>query len=441
MAQHNVSVEDTLKVLVENKKYSTVKDILVTMNPSDIAMIFDELSEDQLPIMFRLLPKALAADTFVEMEPDNQELLIKGFSDTELKQFQKIRDTGVDKETIYTCYVLSRFNRILGLVSAKDLMLAKDLNVTVDTLMTTNVITVSTMMDQEEVAKQMSKYNFLALPVVDSDNRMVGIITFDDAMDVMEEEATEDITIMSAQTPYEKSYIRTSPWELFKHRIPWLMLLMISATFTGLIITSFEKALSQLVILTAFIPMLMDTGGNSGSQSSVTVIRAISLGELDFKDLGKVLLKEFTTALMCGLALGLVCFGKVIVVDGIIFGNMAEAVNYSFPVVAIVVSITMSLTVVMAKMIGCTLPLVAKKLGFRNNRPVLKTGRFLFQKYFLSLILSLNSKWLSRNLEQNPIIVPFTRAQTIVPTFTPLNTPNPKNRKDMATPTIQEQMS
>ena len=432
MAQHNVSVEDTLKVLVENKKYSTVKDILVTMNPSDIAMIFDELSEDQLPIMFRLLPKALAADTFVEMEPDNQELLIKGFSDTELKQvldelyvddaadiveempanvvsrilmhvtpdrrreineilqfpensagsimttefislapnmtvleaFQKIRDTGVDKETIYTCYVLSRFNRILGLVSAKDLMLAKDLNVTVDTLMTTNVITVSTMMDQEEVAKQMSKYNFLALPVVDSDNRMVGIITFDDAMDVMEEEATEDITIMSAQTPYEKSYIRTSPWELFKHRIPWLMLLMISATFTGLIITSFEKALSQLVILTAFIPMLMDTGGNSGSQSSITVIRAISLGELDFKDLGKVLLKEFTTALMCGLALGLVCFGKVIVVDGIIFGNMAEAVNYSFPVVAIVVSITMSLTVVMAKMIGCTLPLVAKKLGF-----------------------------------------------------------------------------
>ena len=432
MAQHNVSVEETLKVLVENKKYSTVKDILVTMNPSDIASIFDELSEEQIPIMFRLLPKALAADTFVEMEPDNQELLIKGFSDTELKQvldelyvddaadiveempanvvsrilmhvtpdrrreineilqfpensagsimttefislspnmtvsqaFQRIRDTGVDKETIYTCYVLSRFNRILGLVSAKDLMLAKNQDVEVETLMTTNVITVSTMMDQEEVAKQMSKYNFLALPVVDRDNRMVGIITFDDAMDVMEEEATEDITIMSAQTPYEKSYIRTSPWELFKHRIPWLMLLMISATFTGLIITSFEKALSQLVILTAFIPMLMDTGGNSGSQSSVTVIRAISLGELDFKDLGKVLLKEFTTALMCGLALGVVCFGKVILVDGIIFGNMAEAVTYSFPVVAIVVSLTMSLTVVMAKMIGCTLPLVAKRLGF-----------------------------------------------------------------------------
>jgi magnesium transporter len=432
MAQHNVSVEDTLKVLVENKKYSTVKDVLITMNPSDIAMIFDELSEEQLPIMFRLLPKALAADTFVEMDPENQELLIKGFSDTELKQvldelyiddaadiveempanvvsrilrhvtpdrrreineilqfpensagsimtteyvsltpsmtvseaFQQIKETGVDKETIYTCYVLSRFNRILGLVSAKDLMLAKDPETKVESLMTTHVITVNTMMDQEEVAKQLSKYNFLALPVVNSDNRMVGIVTFDDAMDVMVEEATEDITIMSAQTPYEKSYLRTSPWELFKHRIPWLMLLMISATFTGLIITSFENSLAQLVILTAFIPMLMDTGGNSGSQSSVTVIRAISLGELEFKNIGKVLLKEFITSLMIGLALGVVCFGKVMLVDGLLFGNMAEATTYSFPLVALVVSSTLAITVVMAKLIGCSMPLLAKKLGF-----------------------------------------------------------------------------
>ncbi len=432
MEQHNVSVEDTLKVLVKNKKYATVKDILVTMNPSDIATIFNELDEDQLPIMFRLLPKDVAADTFVEMDPDNQELLIKGFSDTELKQvldelyvddaadiveempanvvsrilmhvtpdrrraineilqfpensagsimtteyislsadmtvadaFNRIRETGLDKETIYTCYVLSRFNRILGLVSAKDLMLAKDQQTKVDQLMTTNVITVSTMMDQEEVAKQMSKYNFMALPVVNSDNRMVGIITFDDAMDVMEEEATEDITIMSAQTPYETTYLKTSPWELFKNRFPWLMILMVSATFTGLIITSFENSLAQLVILTAFIPMLMGTGGNSGSQSSVTVIRALSLGELEFKDLGRVLLKEFATALMCGLALGIVCFGKVMLVDGLLFGNMAEATTYSFPLVALVVSITMALTVVMAKLIGCALPLLAKKLGF-----------------------------------------------------------------------------
>lgn len=427
MAQHNVSVEDTLKVLVENKKYSTVKDVLVTMNPSDIAAIFDQLAEDQLPVMFRLLPKAMAADTFIEMDPENQELLIKGFSDTELKQvldelyiddaadiveempanvvsrilmhvtpdkrreineilrfpensagsimtteyislspsmtvsqaFQKIRDTGVDKETIYTCYVLSRFNRILGLVSAKDLMLAKDQDTPVESLMTTNVITVSTMMDQEEVAKQLSKYNFLALPVVDSDSRMVGIITFDDAMDVMVEEATEDITIMSGQTPYEKTYLRTTPWELFKHRIPWLMLLMISATFTGLIITSFESALAAQVILTAFIPMLMDTGGNTGSQSSVTVIRAISLGELEFKDLGRVLLKEFCTALMCGTALATVCFGKVMLVDGLLFHNPEVTV-----LVALVVCITMATTVVVAKMIGCTLPILAKKLGF-----------------------------------------------------------------------------
>ena len=427
MAQHNVSVEDTLKVLVENKKYSTVKDVLVTMNPSDIAAIFDQLSEEQLPIMFRLLPKAMAADTFVEMDPENQELLIKGFSDVELKQvldelyiddtadiveempanvvsrilmhvtpdkrreineilrfpensagsimtteyvslsptmtvgqaFQKIRNTGVDKETIYTCYVLSRFNRILGLVSAKDLMLAKDPDIQVESLMTTNVITVNTMMDQEEVAKQLSKYNFLALPVVDSDNRMVGIVTFDDAMDVMVEEATEDITIMSGQIPYDKTYLRTSPWELFKHRIPWLMLLMISATFTGLIITSFESALAAQVILTAFIPMLMDTGGNTGSQSSVTIIRAISLGELEFKDLGHVLLKEFLTALMCGITLGAVCFGKVMLVDGILFNNPEVTV-----LVGMVVCLTLAATVVVAKMIGCTLPLIAKKLGF-----------------------------------------------------------------------------
>ena len=427
-----ITMDRTLAALLEDKKYASIRDVLITMNPADIAAVFEEMDQRQLSLLYRLLPKELAAETFVEMDPDNQQQLIRSFSDSELREvldelyvddtvdlieempanvverilaqstpqmrkdinqilrypensagsimtteyvslaanmtvseaFDKIRETGVDKETIYTCYVLSRFNRILGLVSAKDLMLAKDQSVTVETLMTTNVITVSTLMDQEEVAKQLSKYNFLALPVVDRDNRMVGIITFDDAMDVMEEEATEDITIMSAQTPYEKSYLRTSPWELFKHRVPWLMLLMISATFTGLIITSFENALAQLVILTAFIPMLMDTGGNSGSQSSVTVIRAISLGELEVKDLGRVLLKEFATALMCGLALGAVCFGKVMLIDGLLFGNMAEAVNYSFPMVALVVSSTMALTIVIAKLIGCTMPILAKRLGF-----------------------------------------------------------------------------
>ncbi len=423
----NATLESTLKTLVENKRYSSVKDILVTMNPSDIAAIFDDLTEEQLPIMFRLLPKALAADSFVEMNTDNQELLIKGFSDTELKQvldemyvddtvdiveempanvvsrilrqvtpekrrdineilrypensagsimtteyvslsprmtvseaFKRIRETGVDKETIYTCYVLSSFNRLLGLVSAKSLMLEKDENATIESLMQSNVITVNTKMDQEEVAKTLSKYNFMALPVVDSEDRMVGIVTFDDAMDVMVQEATEDITIMSGQTPYENTYLRTSPWELFKHRIPWLMILMISATFTGLIITNFESALAVHVILTAFIPMLMDTGGNSGSQSSVTIIRAISLGEVEFTDIGKVILKEFMTSLMCGLALSAACFAKVMLVDGLLFQN--ESVTF---MVAFSVSLTMCLTVVIAKLIGCTLPLVAKKIGF-----------------------------------------------------------------------------
>ncbi len=427
MVQQSATLENTLKTLVENKRYSSVKDILVTMNPSDIAAIFDDLTEEQLPIMFRLLPKALAADSFVEMNTDNQELLIKGFSDTELKQvldemyvddtvdiveempanvvsrilkqvtpekrrdineilrypensagsimtteyvslspkmtvkdaFKRIRETGVDKETIYTCYVLSSFNRLLGMVSAKSLMLEKNEDATIESLMTSNVITVNTKMDQEEVAKTLSKYNFIAIPVVDSEDRMVGIVTFDDAMDVMVQEATEDITIMSGQTPYEKTYLRTSPWELFKHRIPWLMILMVSATFTGLIITNFETALAVHVILTAFIPMLMDTGGNSGSQSSVTVIRAISLGEVEFSDIGKIIMKEFATSLMCGIALAVACFAKVILIDGLLFQN--ESVTLT---VAFAVSLTMCITVVIAKLIGCTLPLIAKKIGF-----------------------------------------------------------------------------
>jgi len=427
MVQQNATLESTLKTLVEHKRYSSVKDILVTMNPSDIAAVFDDLTEEQLPIMFRLLPKALAADSFVEMNTDNQELLIKGFSDTELKQvldemyvddtvdiveempanvvsrilqqvtpekrrdineilrypensagsimtteyislspkmtvkeaFKRIRETGVDKETIYTCYVLSSFNKLLGLVSAKSLMLEKDDSTTIETLMKTNVITVNTKMDQEEVAKTLSKYNFMAIPVVDSEDRMVGIVTFDDAMDVMVQEATEDITIMSGQTPYEKTYLKTSPWELFKHRIPWLMILMVSATFTGLIITNFEAALAVHVILTAFIPMLMDTGGNSGSQSSVTVIRAISLGEVEFNDIGKVIIKELFTSFLCGLALAVACFAKVMLIDGLLFKN--DSVTLS---VAFAVSLTMCLTVVIAKLIGCTLPLIAKKIGF-----------------------------------------------------------------------------
>ena len=270
----------------------------------------------------------------------------------------RIRRTGVDKETIYTCYV-TKNRTLIGLVSVKDLLLAQDDDETVDKIMETNVISVHTHTDQEEVARMFSKYNFLALPVVDTENRMVGIVTFDDAMDVMEDEATEDMEIMGGMTPSDKTYLRSSTFDLFKHRIPWLMLLMVSATFTGLIITHFESALAAQVALTAFIPMLMDTGGNSGSQSSVTVIRSLSLGEIEFSDLPRVVWKEIRTAVLCGISLAAACFAKIMLVDRLMLGN--EDVTC---LVALVVCATMALTVLVAKVIGCALPMLAKKLGF-----------------------------------------------------------------------------
>ncbi|MBQ6431337.1 MAG: magnesium transporter [Oscillospiraceae bacterium] len=426
MAEHSVTVESTLERLLEEKKYPTIRDILITMNPSDIASVFDELEVERLPLLFRLLPKELAAETFVEMEPEAQELLIRGFSDVELREvldelyvddavdlveempanvvrrilsqadpqmrkeineilrypensagsimtteyvslrpsmtveesILRIRRTGVDKETIYTCYV-TRDRTLIGLVTVKDLLLAQDDETTIEEIMETNVISVNTMTDQEEVAQMFSKYNFLALPVVDAENRMVGIITFDDAMDVMQDEVTEDIEIMGGMTPSDKTYLRSTVFDLFRHRIPWLMLLMVSATFTGLIITGFEDALAKVVVLTAFIPMLMDTGGNSGSQSSVTIIRALSLGEVEFADLPSIIWKEIRTAVLCGVSLSVVCFGKIMLVDHLILGN--SDVNW---LVALVVCVTMALTVLIAKVIGCSLPMLAKKLGF-----------------------------------------------------------------------------
>ena len=426
MAEHSVTVENTLQALLSDKKYTTIRDILVTMNPADIAAVFTGVEPEKLPLLFRLLPKELAAESFVEMESEEQEALIKGISDSELRQVMeelyvddavdiveempanvvqrilaqsdpqmrkeineilqypensagsvmtteyvklspqmtvgdailRIRRTGVDKETIYTCYVLE--NRILiGTVSVKSLLLAPSDLQTIDSIMEQNLITVTTHTDQEEVAQMMSKYNLLAIPVVDGDNRMVGIVTFDDAMDVMEDEVTEDMEIMAGMTPSDKTYLRSSPFDLFRHRIPWLSLLMISATFTGLIITNFESNLAKVVALTAFIPMLMDTGGNSGSQSSVTIIRALSLGELEFGDLGRVIWKEIRTAMMCGAVLAVLCFGKVMLVDNLLLGT--EGVT---PLVALVIAMTMAVTVMCAKLVGCTLPMLAKKLGF-----------------------------------------------------------------------------
>ena len=425
MAERFEIVQKALVKMLEDKKYATLRDILITMNPSDIAGLFVDLEEKQIPLLFRLLTKEQAAETFVEMDPEAQQLLIRGFSDNELKEvldelyaddaaeiveempanvvkrilkaadpelrssinqilrypeysagsmmtteyvslrpsmtveeaILRIRRQGVDKETIYTCYVLDKDRTLLGLVTVKDLLLAEDDEMKIEDIMITNVIFVTTLTDQEEVARMFSKYNFIALPVVDGEGRMVGIATFDDAMDVMEEEATEDMELMSGITPSEKPYLRSSAFELFKNRVPWLMLMMVSATFTGLIITSFEGALAAQVALTAFIPMLMGTGGNSGSQSSVTVIRALSLDELEFRDIGTVLWKELRTSILCGVALALVCFAKIWLVDKLLFGNPDITL-----MVDLVVCLALAVTVVIAKLVGCMLPMAAKAM-------------------------------------------------------------------------------
>ena len=424
MAEKFEILEKALIRMLEDKKYATLRDILVTMNPSDIAELFLDLEDHQIPLLFRLLPKELAAETFVERETDAQELLIRGFSDNELKEIVdelyaddaadlveempanvvqrilrqadpemrntinqllrydetstgsimtteyvtlrpemtveeailRIRRQGVDKETIYTCYV-TKGRVLIGLVTVKDLLLCDDDETQIEEIMLTNLISVTTQTDKEESARMLSKYNFLALPVVDGENRLVGIVTFDDAMDVMEEEATEDMELMSAITPSEKTYLKSSVGELFKNRIPWLMLLMVSATFTGLIITAFEGALAAQVALTAFIPMLMGTGGNSGAQSSVTVIRALSLDELQLKDILRVLWKELRTAILCGVALAVVCFVKILLVDRLLMGNTDITLT-----VDAVVCLTLAVTVIAAKLVGCALPMAAKAL-------------------------------------------------------------------------------
>jgi len=417
-------VQKALETMLEGKKYATLRDVLITMNPADIAALFSSTEATKIPLLFRLLPKELAAETFVEMEAEEQELLIKSFSDNELKEIVdelyvddaaalveempanvvkrilrqadpemrssinqilrypensagsmmtteyvslrpamtveesilRIRRQGVDKETIYTCYV-TEGRKLVGIVTVKDLLLAEDDEIRVMDMMETNLISVTTHTDQEEVAKMFSKYDFLALPVVDMENRMVGIVTVDDAIDVLEDEATEDMEKMGGILPSEKTYIRSSAWELFKNRIPWLLLLMVSATFTGMIITSFEDALAVQVVLTAFIPMLMGTGGNSGSQSSVTIIRALSLDELRLADLPRVVWKEIRTAVLCGLALAFVCYLKLWLVDGKLLGN-----GDITPQVNLVVCLALFVTVLSAKIVGAVLPMAAKAL-------------------------------------------------------------------------------
>lgn len=418
---------EKLKELVKEKQYNELKREFTDLYPTDIAFLLDDMPEEYRPVCFRLLPKDIAADVFVELESDSQEMLIKSFSNTELESildelylddtvdiieempsnvvkrilkysdpdtrkeinkilqypedsagsimttefiklrqyntvaqaFDIIRKNGDEAETINVCYVTDEGCHLQGYVTIRTLVLEKDPSTKIADIMDTQIISVSTRDDKEDVAQDMSKYDFDAMPVVDSENRIVGIVTFDDAIDVMEEEATEDIEKMAAITPMDKPYLRTSTFELWKARIPWLLLLMISATFTGMIITSFEDALASYVALTAFIPMLMDTGGNSGSQASVTVIRGISLQEIEFKDILKVVWKELRVALFCGITLAAVSFAKIMLFDGMVLGNTGIT-----PTVALTVCLTLVLTVVCAKVVGCIMPLLAEKLGF-----------------------------------------------------------------------------
>lgn len=422
MIQVNVTITETIKKLLEEKKFNTLRDILVTMKPYDIAAVFEELQDEKNPILFRILPKELAAETFVEMDEDTQQFLIHGFSDSELKEIvnelfvddavdiieempanvvkrilrqadkdmrreinellkypedsagsimttefivlrpdmtaemaiKRIRRTGVDKETIYTCYVTDENNRLIGITTVKDLLLAEDDDPVKD-MMEENVISVHTLDDQEQVAQLFSNYDFLALPVVDNEQRLVGIVTIDDAIDVIREEATEDFEKMAAVLPSDKPYMKTSVWGIYKKRVPWLLILMLSATFTSTIISSFDGMLASVIILSSFIPMITGSGGNAGSQASVSVIRALSLGEIEFKSMFVVLWKELRVAFFCGLTLAVANFVKLMIFD------LRGHDNAFF--IALVVSLTLVGTIIMAKLVGASLPLLSSKIG------------------------------------------------------------------------------
>ena len=404
--------------MLTNRQFREIRGALSILAPQDVALVVEELEESERVRVFRLLPKETAAEVFVEMTPPNQEALIKTFTDNELHEvleelyiddtvdiieempanvvkrilkntdsesreainqilrypkdsagsimtteyvrlnkdmtvadaFARIRRTGVDKETIYTCYVTERDRSLIGLVTVKDLLLA-DEDCEISDIMTTNVISVDTSEDKEAVAQIMSKYDFLAIPVTDKGSRLVGIITYDDAVDVIQEEATEDIEKMAAILPTDKPYLATGVFETWRKRIPWLLLLMVSATFTSTILGHFNEKLAVIPILTIFIPMLMDTAGNAGGQASVTIIRSLSLGDVHMGDVLRVIWKEIRVAVLCGLCLAAVGFGKVILIDG------ASVIQ------ALVVSLTLATTVIVAKLVGCTLPILAKRIG------------------------------------------------------------------------------
>ncbi len=426
---------ETVRSLVSNKRFSTLRDLFATMNAADIAPILSDQKESDLPLLFRLLSTETAAETFVEMSPAEQEVLIRGFSDTELKAvldelflddavdiieempgilvprilkaadpesrnlinellkypedsagsimtpefvslspqetveeaIGEIRRTGLDKETINVCYVARADRTLVGSVTIRRILLSEP-DQRIGEIADTNVITCQTTDDQETVAQMLSKYDLIAMPVVDNEKHIVGIVTIDDAIDVLQEENTEDIEKMAAITPSDRPYLETTVSSLFLHRIPWLLLLMITSTLTELIISHFTDKLSFFgpiasAMLIACIPMLMDTGGNAGGQSSATVIRGLSLGEIEFSDFFRVIGKELIVAVMSGAVLAIVNFAKMILVNVILY-------HYSGPdlVTYIVASITISLaillTILVAKFSGSMLPMLAKKIGF-----------------------------------------------------------------------------
>ncbi len=416
-------MEKRVLELFNDKKFSELKDVLARINPPDLAIVFDELDKKDTLILFRLLPKELAADTFIEMESDTQQKLLEAFSDKEMKAvfdeifiddtvdiieempatvvkrilkladaetrksinqilaypedsagsimtteyvdlkkhltveqaFARIRKNGIDKETIYTCYVTDSRRKLIGVVTVRELLLS-DYDNRIEDIMQTNVLFANTLDDRADVVQMFDKYDILALPIVDNESRLVGIVTVDDAIDVLQEEITEDIERMAAITPTDKPYLKTGVLEIFKSRIPWLLILMISATFTGLIINRFEDALVTFTALTAFIPMLMNTAGNAGSQASVTVIRGLSLGEIKFSDILKIVFKEFRVSLLAGAALSVANFIKIWAFD---IGVLKSDITL---LEAAVVCLTIFVSVLFSKMVGCALPILAKKL-------------------------------------------------------------------------------
>lgn len=417
-------MEEKIIELLELKEFAQIKESFADLQAADAAQLLEDMFElikdkKDILILFRLMPKDLAAEAFSFCETETQAELISGFSDRELRDvleqtfvddtvdmveempanlvkrilqnsdpetriainqilhypedsagsimtieyvellptmtvedaFMRIKRTGVDKETIYTCYVKDKNRKLIGLVTVKTMLLSESDDL-IEDIMETNVISVNTHEDQEEVSAIMSKYDFLALPVVDTENRLVGIVTVDDIVDVIQEEATEDIEKMAAITPSEKPYLKIGIFETWKQRIPWLLILMISATFTGSIIDMYTESLAACAILTTFIPMFMGTGGNAGSQASVTIIRGLSINEIEFSDWFRIVWKELRVALLCGVTLAVIYFGVLIWVMKIEF------------MIAVVVGLTLVVTVIAAKLVGCTLPMLAKKIGF-----------------------------------------------------------------------------